>query len=395
MLQTGLTLGTTGLFRVPFTCILQIYCLRWLLPWTCICLPNLVDCRFTRTNNSYGVNEVLLASVLASGLFSIAAAQPLVIVGITGYSVCLFRLTFRPITVFNYTVYDIITSRGTPFFEFMCWIQLWSMVMHFGIAILNGCNALKYVTRFSCDIFGFYVATIYIQKGVQVVNRQFGLSNVAAFLSLSIALLVFIVGITANMIGSSRLFFRQLRTFIADYGTPLTVIFFSGFVHIGKLAGVPMSYLPTSASFEPTADRSWIVPFWRLDVGEVFLAIPFAVLLTILFYFDHNVSALITQGTEFPLRKPAGFHWDFFLLGVTTGMIYTLLANIKVFQESLDCQPRTVSFHKPRFIPNHYACSNVKFLQPILNTNTQRWLSREWWSKEFQTLPKDLLRLSQ
>ena len=32
------------------------------------------------------------------------------------------------------------------------------------------------------------------------------------------------------------------------------------------------------------------------------------------------VSSLIAQGTEFPLRKPAGFHWDLFLLGVTTGV---------------------------------------------------------------------------
>jgi hypothetical protein len=32
------------------------------------------------------------------------------------------------------------------------------------------------------------------------------------------------------------------------------------------------------------------------------------------------VSSLIAQGTEFPLRKPAGFHWDLFLLGITTGV---------------------------------------------------------------------------
>lgn len=28
----------------------------------------------------------------------------------------------------------------------------------------------------------------------------------------------------------------------------------------------------------------------------------------------------MAQGTEFPLRKPAGFHWDMFLLGFTTGV---------------------------------------------------------------------------
>ena len=30
------------------------------------------------------------------------------------------------------------------------------------------------------------------------------------------------------------------------------------------------------------------------------------------------VSSLIAQGTEFPLKKPAGFHWDIWLLGLTT-----------------------------------------------------------------------------
>ena len=31
-----------------------------------------------------------------------------------------------PITVFNYTVYDIITPRGTNYFAFMCWIGLYA-----------------------------------------------------------------------------------------------------------------------------------------------------------------------------------------------------------------------------------------------------------------------------
>jgi hypothetical protein len=39
---------------------------------------------FSKTHQSYGVNEVLLASVLGSVVFSMFAAQPLVIVGVTG-----------------------------------------------------------------------------------------------------------------------------------------------------------------------------------------------------------------------------------------------------------------------------------------------------------------------
>lgn len=41
---------------------------------------------FTKTNMTYGVNEVLLASVLGAVVFAILAAQPLVIVGVTGRS---------------------------------------------------------------------------------------------------------------------------------------------------------------------------------------------------------------------------------------------------------------------------------------------------------------------
>ena len=39
---------------------------------------------FAKTAMSFGVNEVLLASVLGSVVFSFLAAQPLVIVGVTG-----------------------------------------------------------------------------------------------------------------------------------------------------------------------------------------------------------------------------------------------------------------------------------------------------------------------
>lgn len=39
---------------------------------------------FAKTGESFGVNEVLLASVLGSVVFAVFAAQPLVIVGVTG-----------------------------------------------------------------------------------------------------------------------------------------------------------------------------------------------------------------------------------------------------------------------------------------------------------------------
>lgn len=213
----------------------------------------------------------------------------------------------------------------------------WSLIMHWALAITNACNGLTYVTRFSCDIFGFYVAFIYLQKGIQVLTRQWGtVGETSAYLAIMVALLVLMVAWICGELGNSNLFKRWIRKFLEDYGTPLTIIFFTGFVHIGHMRDVDVSTLPTSKAFFPTLDRPWLVHFWDIDVGDIFLAIPFALLLTILFYFDHNgksrkcakpayfaadwflVSSLIAQGTEFPLRKPAGFHWDIWLLGLTT-----------------------------------------------------------------------------
>ena len=98
----------------------------------------------------------------------------------------------------------------------------------------------------------------------------------------------------------------------------IATIFWTGFSHFpGRLADTPLERIPHSRAFYPTVDRSWLVDFWTLPVKWVFVALPIGILLTLLFYYDHNVSSLTAQAKQFPLTKPAGFHWDFFLLGCT------------------------------------------------------------------------------
>jgi hypothetical protein len=50
---------------------------------------------FEKTKQSYGVNEVLLASVLGAVVFAVFAAQPLVIVGVTGEFVQLLGASYE------------------------------------------------------------------------------------------------------------------------------------------------------------------------------------------------------------------------------------------------------------------------------------------------------------
>jgi hypothetical protein len=146
------------------------------------------------------------------------------------------------------------------------------------------------VTRFPCDIFGFYVAFIYLQKGIQILETLG--DDEPFYLSVVVALLVFAIAYFCGELGQSSLFRHPVRVFLKDYGTPLTVVFFTGFVHMGKMKHISLETLPTGIAFMPTAERGWFVHFWDIPVGDIFVAIPFALLLTILFWFDHNGTSL-------------------------------------------------------------------------------------------------------
>jgi hypothetical protein len=95
-------------------------------------------------------------------------------------------------------------------------------------------------------------------------------------------------------------------------------LFWTGFVHIpGTIKRADVLTLPITRAFYPSTDRSWLIHFWTLPVKWVFVALPIGILVTLLFYYDHNVSSIGAQARQYPLKKPAGFHWDFALLGAT------------------------------------------------------------------------------
>lgn len=277
---------------------------------------------FDKTDNAYGVNEVLMSSALAGVVFGLFSGQPLCIVGVTG-----------PISIFSYTVYELIEPRGTPYFPFMCWIYLWLMVMHFALAVFNTVSYLGIITAFLCDAFGFFINFVYLQKGIQILNNQFGVSLESGYLSVLISILMIICGVGSFVFGQYLHYFKGwVRKVFVDYGVPLLVIFFTAFIHFGgHMDETAIAKLPVTLSFQPTASgdvrpHSWFIHFWptsspdSIATADVFLAIPFAILLTFLFYFDHNVSSLMCQLKEYPLTKPSAFHWDFMLLGLTTGI---------------------------------------------------------------------------
>ncbi|GIK03449.1 hypothetical protein Aspvir_007520 [Aspergillus viridinutans] len=238
---------------------------------------------YRRTGEFYGINEALFSSAMAAMIFSVLGAQPLTIVGITGL-----------ISLFNYTIYDIVTIYEPAVYpNFMCWTAIWAAIFHWIVAVFKGVEEL--VTEFTTR------------------------GNTAGFMSTMVAILYFLTIYGLERLGSSTIWKPWFGGLLADYAYVIGTIFWVGFSHIpGNLKATHVSFVPITRAFYPTQPRGWLIHFWELDAKWVFAALPFGFLVMLLFYYDHNVSSLTAQARRFPLKKPARFHWDFFLLGCTT-----------------------------------------------------------------------------
>jgi hypothetical protein len=181
-----------------------------------------------------------------------------------------------------------------------------------------------------------YVTDLFTVKGVEELVYLFQESDFdGGYLSIVIAICYFASVYGLEKLGGSTLFTPGVRSILADYSFVFPTLFWVGFSHIpGRLEETGLYRVPIGKAFVPTQERNWVIDFWNLDIAWVFVAVPFGFLMMLLFYYDHvsqsyspalaqvnpsqqNVSSLTAQARQYPLKKPAGFHWDFFLLGCT------------------------------------------------------------------------------
>uniref|UniRef100_A0A7S0NMB4 Bicarbonate transporter-like transmembrane domain-containing protein n=1 Tax=Calcidiscus leptoporus TaxID=127549 RepID=A0A7S0NMB4_9EUKA len=273
-----------------------------------------------------GPVEVILSTAITGTIFAIFGGQPLVIVGVTG-----------PVTIFTIAVFNVADALDVDFVPFYCWVQIWSALMHMVLAVVNACDLITLVTRYSCETFGMLIAIIYIYNGL------YNLIDYFVVKTSEVALLSLITGLgtayLALLLTSARgwsIFTRTPRSLIADYGATVAIVFFCFVPYMGsnydltpaaqgdEISRTSIETLEVPDTVQPSADRGWLVNPADCPVWAIFLAIVPAFILTVLFFFDHNVSSLLCQAPEFGLKKGSAYHWDFFIVGVqilVTGLL--------------------------------------------------------------------------
>jgi hypothetical protein len=207
----------------------------------------------------------------------------------------------------------------------MAWSLIHAGWMHYLLAIFNAHDwTMRYVTTFSTEIFSLLNSIIYFHKAIQELQRAQTSLSFAGFLYA-------IIGAIGTMLFAmflstaeswKPLFHRYIRMGLTEYAAAISIVVFIGMPHIGQLATLDKDTLVVSTSFRPTLpDRSvFFVQFWHLPLTWIFAAIIPGLVITVLFFFDHEVSSIICTIDRYGTKKPGGFAWDIVLLGTTTAL---------------------------------------------------------------------------
>lgn len=259
------------------------------------------------TDKEVGVLEVMFSTAICGCIVSLFAGQALVIVGVTG-----------PVSILTIAIYSIADAWDIKFLPFYAWSQIWAAIMLVVQAILNHCDMVPWVSRFSCEIFGVLIASIYIYSGIAAIVSAFngGSSNDIGIFSLLISMGMLWTSIQLSDAKKWVITTSAIRDVIADYGASVSLIFWTVVIYFPGAKDVGVEILDVPRQFGTTSGRDWFVDLGDLPAWAIFAAILPGFIIAVLFFFDHNVSSLLCQDPEFKLKKPSAFHWDYFVVGI-------------------------------------------------------------------------------
>ncbi|KAK5789572.1 hypothetical protein VI817_008695 [Penicillium citrinum] len=270
---------------------------------------------YVLTGKTWGTIEVVFSTGLCGVIFSLFSIQPLTILGVTG-----------PFSVLAENIYSLCDEVfQIPFLPFMAWSLIHSAWMHYVLAIINAHDwTMRYVTTFATEIFSLLNSIIYFHKAIQELERAHENLSFAAFLYAVIgAVGTMLLAIFLSTAESWKpLFHRYIRLGLTEYAAAISIIVFIGLPYVGELAHLDKMTLAVSTSFRPTSPERdiFLVEFWKLPTQWIFASIIPGLIITVLFFFDHEVSSIICTIDRYGTRKPGGFAWDIVLLGTTTAL---------------------------------------------------------------------------
>jgi len=290
-----------------------------------------------KTNKDIGITETLLMSSVSGALFAMFAGCPLIIIGTTG-----------PVLLFDEALYQFCESSEIPFLNWRTWIGVWTLIIAIVVAFFQGSLLVKFFTRFTKDIFAALISLLFIFEAFNKLSKIFAANPILvpdaycnatelgfygeepdansegkseipkpnkALLATILMLGTFFIGYFLRIFRNSKVFGRNARRALGDFGVPIAIVIMVLLNYIFKDAGVETLNVPAELTVSNPEKRGWFInPVdSSLQIWTYFAGVLPAMLLYVLLFMETSICQLImldkTKGV-----KGVGVHLDIVIL---------------------------------------------------------------------------------
>ncbi|XP_061569624.1 anion exchange protein 2b isoform X2 [Cololabis saira] len=303
-----------------------------------------------KTEGLIGVSELIVSTAVQGILFCLLGAQPLLVVGFSG-----------PLLVFEEAFYSFCKANQIEYLTGRVWIGFWLIIIVVVTVAFEGSFLVRFVSRFTQEIFSFLISLIFIcetfiklgrifkdhplkrcslsngtEGNSSIENGTFASSNGSsslpvtvtgepntALLSLVLMAGTFFIAFYLRKFKNSAFFPGRFRRIIGDFGVPIAIL-----ITVLMDYGIEDTYtqklsVPSGFSVTSPDKRGWIIsplglktefPIWMMFA----CCLP-ALLVFILIFMETQITTLIVSKKERMLVKGSGFHLDLLLIVVLGG----------------------------------------------------------------------------
>ncbi|EED95848.1 predicted protein [Thalassiosira pseudonana CCMP1335] len=206
----------------------------------------------TATNGAIGTMEMVSSTAMCGMIYALTSAQPLTIIGSTG-----------PVLAFVAALAKLAEVQALPFLPLYAWTGIWTSGILLASSVTSASNLVKYLTRFTDEIFSTLISFIFVVEAVQNIGKSF--TNPAS--SFTKGLMTVIVAVstyfTANTLRGLRntvYFTKGIRKNISNFGPTLGVVtgaLIARWARLSQGAAATLPALSIPATFATTSGRPW------------------------------------------------------------------------------------------------------------------------------------------
>ncbi|XP_040295584.1 anion exchange protein 3 [Bufo bufo] len=283
-----------------------------------------------------GVSELIVSTSVLGVIFSLLAAQPLLIIGFSG-----------PLLVFEEAFFKFCQSQDIEYLTGRVWIGFWLVLFVLVMVAAEGSFLVRYISPFTQEIFAFLISLIFINETFYKLYKVFtdhpllrtypsggsGSRTAAlgprmqpntALLSLILMSGTFLIAFFLRKFKNSRFLGGKARRVIGDFGIPISILVMVLIDYAITDTYTQKLNVPSGLSVTSPGKRGWFIhpmgtsspfPLWMMFAS----AIP-ALLVFILIFMETQITTLILSRKERSLKKGSGFHLDLLLIGSLGGV---------------------------------------------------------------------------